>query len=383
MSLFDSIFETIKDAVTDPVCTAFKTSPQYWQLVAFLNEAKARGVISDQNTCSAYAKTSGFLATLAQGIGVGGITEEFVGCACKKAFAGGSGGVGLAQFLLQPNWTTWDSVGGSLKGRPAVIRAAGDTREVTVRWTDDELRVRVWSKESGWADWRTVHDSIKIASDPAVVTDGLNSSLFVTVPDGRVFQYRRRVPHWQWVDRGGRVKGSVAALMLKTGEIDVYARGMNDEIWENRTTDGEKWSGWVCQPDRAKIYSSPTVVSTLRGYRDIFFLGAAGQVMHKRFLEGYGVSRLRDLGGQVKGEVAAVALAPNVIELYVRGMDDALYQNWTFDGDNWHGWERHNDGGVLASSPTVVVSGIGWKGHPVREVYVREVSGGLSQKTWC
>jgi hypothetical protein len=384
MSIFGSVFETIKDAVTDPVCTVIKSQPEYWQLVAILSEAKSRGLITSRGTCSTYAQASGLLATVLGVPAAAEVAEEWIGCACKQVFAAEGGGVGLAQFILQPTWTAWGSLGGSPKGRVAVVSPAPEIRELYVRWSDDEIWQKLWFSSGGWTGWTNHQGSIKIAADPVVVVSPTTRDIFVTRPDGSVYQHHWNGSAWSWIAVGGKVKGSVGAVRLLNGEIKLYARGMNDEIWANKAHDGVNWKGWVHQPGGNKIDSSPTVVSTEPTTRDIFIRGFDGGVYQNHLIEilGQVTSRWISVGGQIKGEVGAVSLAPNVIDIYVRGTDDALYQNWTHDGRNWNGWVRHDDGGVLASPPTVIVPGIGFRGYPIREVYVKDTFGHVAQKTW-
>ncbi|HEX8126101.1 MAG TPA: serine hydrolase, partial [Allosphingosinicella sp.] len=87
------------------------------------------------------------------------------------------------------------------------------------------------------------------------------------------------------------------------------------------------------------------------------------------------------LGGQIKGAPAAVAPTADTIDIYVRGMDDRLWQKW-WDGSKWHpsddGWTVHDDGAFrLGSSPSVISRGAGF-----RDVYVRGQDGAVYHKFW-
>ncbi len=76
------------------------------------------------------------------------------------------------------------------------------------------------------------------------------------------------------------------------------------------------------------------------------------------------------------GDPAVISRNPSVCNIYVRGGDSALWQNAYFDG-SWHGWGRHDDGGVLASAPAPDSMG---PGH--EHVFVRGTDGQVWAKWW-
>ena len=64
---------------------------------------------------------------------------------------------------------------------------------------------------------------------------------------------------------------------------------------------------------------------------------------------------------------------PNI---YVRGTDNALWQR-AYYNNRWHNWARHNDGGVLASTPA-----LGSMGPDHEHVFVRGTDNNVWQKYW-
>lgn len=382
MSIFGSVFETIKGAVSDPVCAAFKADPDFWQLVAALSGAKSSGAISNRAECANYAHS-------VQGTFIAQGFQKYVGCACAVVFPDeGSGGRSaieeFAHQALQPRWTGWENLGGLPQGRVGVVSPTPETRELYIRWIDDRIRQRSW-RLGGWeGNWNEHPDSMKIGSDPFVLATPTTRELFVTDHNGTVFQRRWDGSSWsEWLTVGGTVEGSVSAVRFSTGQINVYGRGMDDQIWENRAYDGSSWRGWSPVGGGYKIDAPPSVVSSSPTSYDIFVRAFGGAVYQQRILLGrLAHYKQISLGGEIKGEVGAVSLAPNNIELFVRGMDDALYQNWTYDGENWKGWVRHDDGGVIASAPAVIVPAIGPRGYPAKDVYVRDTHGNVAQKSW-
>jgi hypothetical protein len=66
----------------------------------------------------------------------------------------------------------------------------------------------------------------------------------------------------------------------------------------------------------------------------------------------------------------------SVANVYVRGNDGALWQR-AWAGNTWHGWGRHDDGGVLASEPAV-----GSMGPDHEHVFVRGTDDQVWSKRW-
>lgn len=80
--------------------------------------------------------------------------------------------------------------------------------------------------------------------------------------------------------------------------------------------------------------------------------------------------------GNVVGAPAVVSRNAGACNVYVRGSDNALWQRAWHNG-RWHDWGRHNDGGVLASSPAA-----GTMGQDHEHVFVRGTDGNVYQKFW-
>ena len=82
------------------------------------------------------------------------------------------------------------------------------------------------------------------------------------------------------------------------------------------------------------------------------------------------------LGGQIRDE-PGVVIAGDTVDVYARGINDVLHQQyWIPSRGAWSGWIPH-DGGILGSGPCVVSSG---PDH--RDVYARGADGGVWHKWW-
>ncbi len=109
---------------------------------------------------------------------------------------------------------------------------------------------------------------------------------------------------------------------------------------------------------------------------------AGGSSAEQRALFGDGQSNWSGwvgLGGPpggFRGAPAALSRGDGLDNVYVRGSDNALWQ-LAWYGNTWHGWQRHNDGGVLASAPAVSSMN-----GDHEQVFVRGTDGAVWQKWW-
>ncbi|MEO6286568.1 MAG: hypothetical protein ABIN80_04705 [Dyadobacter sp.] len=84
-----------------------------------------------------------------------------------------------------------------------------------------------------------------------------------------------------------------------------------------------------------------------------------------------------NIGGKIKGNVGAVAIPnTNIVDLYVRGTDDTLWQK-AWDNGKWIDWTQVDSGFKIFSSPKAVSSG------PMhRSIYAVGADGGVYHKYW-
>jgi hypothetical protein len=80
--------------------------------------------------------------------------------------------------------------------------------------------------------------------------------------------------------------------------------------------------------------------------------------------------------GSFQGAVTTVARSPGVCNVYARGSDNALWQKAFFSAQ-WFNFGRHEDGGVLSSSPAA-----GTMGPNHEHIFVQGTDGQLWQKWW-
>ena len=79
--------------------------------------------------------------------------------------------------------------------------------------------------------------------------------------------------------------------------------------------------------------SSPTVSSWAPNRLDVFVRGSDNALYHKSW-NGIGWSPYERLGGNLEGAPAAISRGPNLIDVFFRGRDNHLYQK-SYNGSTW------------------------------------------------
>ncbi|QRP46310.1 glycoside hydrolase family 27 protein [Amycolatopsis sp. FDAARGOS 1241] len=111
--------------------------------------------------------------------------------------------------------------------------------------------------------------------------------------------------------------------------------------------------------------ASPAVVRT--GGKTVTFTRGPLGVLQVQGLDGGPV-----IGGPFLGQPAANAGADGRVDVYVRGLDNAVWQR-TYDGKHWGGWRRL--GGNLTDSPSVTADGTLYTRGADGKVWIRTTDG--------
>ncbi len=127
-------------------------------------------------------------------------------------------------------------------------------------------------------------------------------------------------------------------------------------------------------PDSAAVRGSPRVDVVGRGTDNMVYL----KTWNGSSWSGY-ASLGAPTGSGIKGDPAVVTWAPGRLDVFVRGVDDKLWQRFSLNGGStWSGWFKPvGDAGVLASGPDVAAWGVNRL-----DVFVRGTDGGIWQRSW-
>jgi len=182
---------------------------------------------------------------------------------------------------------------------------------------------------------------IKLASSPAasaqdantldVFAKGTNNALWHTHWDGTTWS--------AWESLGGVLTSAPAATSNGAGNVSVFVRGSDSALWMKASTDGgNTWSGWQGLGGQIPAGTAPAVCSWGAGRIDLLVQGTDGQLWWKYTTNGGSSwSAWQGLGGKLTSSPAAAAPASGILDVFVRGGDNGLWQK-TYNSGVWTGW---------------------------------------------
>lgn len=171
-------------------------------------------------------------------------------------------------------------------------------------------------------------------------------------------------------DLGGRLI-STPDLAVRGNALDVVALGADGAVW-HRHGDGTTWSPWRSLGGR--LASGPSVVASGPGRLDVFARGIDDALWTTTWTTAGGWGRWSSLGGRVTSDPDAASWADGRIDVVVRGMDGAIWQRVLSRGA-WSGW--FGLGGSSASGPAIASRAPGRL-----DVLTTRTDGRLSVRAW-
>jgi hypothetical protein len=161
----------------------------------------------------------------------------------------------------------------------------------------------------------------------------------------------------------GRTTTKPATVVHDDGSMDLLVRGYDEALW-HRHYDGSNWGEWN-NAAGGLLFSAPSIASQRDGQFDVFTIGADNLVYRRHWDGGtwsdnwHTIDATDDwppLGswhGPTPELLAPAAVARgNQIDLFRLGPDNTLRWKHSDDGDTWQEWQ--NLDGMLASGPGAV-----------------------------
>jgi hypothetical protein len=249
------------------------------------------------------------------------------------------GAGGLAAMDRNAGADVWSQLAPVATTDPVVIRALARW-EVLFRGAAGELRQQTLFVGGG----TTASHGGPIASRPAAVAMAAGEiRVFARGLDQQLWTIRVAPAPDAWARLGGVLTSAPAALEPTLGILHVYVRGADRGLWR-RVRSGGAWSDW--ERLRGTLATEPVVASTAFGTADVAATDDGGRLIHRReTASGWG--GWTDLGGALVGPPALVA-GPNRLDVLALGTDQALW-HLARVGDRWGGWTSL--GGKLGSPP--------------------------------
>jgi hypothetical protein len=367
-----SILDSIASVLDDAACYAAYADPLYDQVLAGIHVAREAGAIDSQSSCDSYVADGKLVAQ----IGEVEVPSYFVDCACKSVFSDDG------SSPPPPTWHAWASLGTSIVGRPGATHPSEWTIDVYAESPQGLVIQRYWDG-AAWqpASWVAHNDGGLVSAAPSPISIGTSRDLYVRGLDGQAY-HKSWDGAWHNYDLlGGPIADSPSAVAVDGG-IDVFAREPDGTLIQ-KTWNGSGWlpspSTWTRYSDGGLLSAAPTAVAW-SGARAVFGRGMDGAVWLRRWSPA-GWAAWEPLGGVIPAgdEVGVASPAPGQLDVYIRGMDNHLYQKY-FDGQTWHpsklGWVEHQDGMLLGSAPSVLATAT------TRHVFARGQDGTVIYKAW-
>jgi GH43 family beta-xylosidase len=273
--------------------------------------------------------------------------------------------------------------------RGAIGYVEGGYRALYIEPVDFEGPVPVirtdWARDGpSWhAPIRVRNDGVLASGPAATAVRGANRvDSFVVGTDSAVYwtSYQgTSFSSWAWLGAPpGGVVGEPAAASWAPGRLDVFARGTNNKLWQQFSTNGgSSWSGWFMPFPDGTLASSPATATWAPNRLDVFATGTDGQI-YQRFWDTTSwstawLARGRPSTGIVQGTPAAASWAPGRLDVFTRGTDNKLWQTF-WDGHAWSTWIQPpgTSSGTLTTAPSATSWGLGQLA-----VFARGTDGGV------
>jgi hypothetical protein len=171
-----------------------------------------------------------------------------------------------------------------------------------------------------------------------------------------------------WEDMGGVLTSPPSAVSWEPNRIDVVARAQYGEIY-HWAWNGSSWSNENIQ---GVSKGAPSVSSRGKAMLDVFVRGTDDALWIKSLYPGTGWTGWNKVGGGLSAAPSSVSWGSNRIDVIVRGTYNDYWHAW-WAGSSWN-WE--NLGGSFTSPPAVSSRGVN-----ALDVYGRGTYGDLWHRT--
>jgi hypothetical protein len=149
----------------------------------------------------------------------------------------------------------------------------------------------------------------------------------------------------------GKLGGDPRAIAESNGNVDVFWRGGNAELWHATNSSGP----WIAEHLGGSLSSNPSPTKTSSGVVDVFWKGTDNSLWHSWRIgtTWYGPQSLGM--GPLGSGPSATGETNGVVDVFWRGTNTQIWHAW-FTG-MWHGPE--SPGGQAEWEPTSAATGLG------------------------
>ena len=250
------------------------------------------------------------------------------------------------------HWSSWDNLGGILTSSPAAVSMMYNRIDVFVRGTDNGLWHKWWDG-SKWNNWESFGGYLTSAPVARAYSDKILEIYAKGADDDLVYiTYNRDGTKGGWGSYGGKWTDApgvqsmpymVDSVLVKGTENALYQLHVDapeEDIWSSEAEALNVW--W--EPLGGILTSAPAASSWAPNRLDVFARGADNALWHKWWDgSGRGWGEWESLGGILTSAPAAVSWGYGRIDVFVKGTDNGLWHMWRDGSSSWSGWESFID----------------------------------------
>jgi Astacin (Peptidase family M12A) len=250
----------------------------------------------------------------------------------------------IAETAPNGAWTSWQSLGGSLRSAPTVARNLDGRLEVFAVGWDNQVYHQWQLVGGGWSGWWSMGGQLQGLPIVARNLDG-RLEVFGLGTDNAIWHAWQSAANggWGgWSALGGWLQGDPAVGQNLDGRLQVFAIGSDSAIWTAaQVAPNGGWGGWSALGGAA--VGSPAVGRNLGGRLEVFATGLDGTLQHnpQQVSNGSFVG-WTSLGAEVLGSPAVGRNADGRLEVLAVAPDTSLGHIWQLvPGGAWSGWASY------------------------------------------
>ncbi len=189
---------------------------------------------------------------------------------------------------------------------------------------------------------------------------------------------------WFQIEFGGQFSGDLAICSASSDHLQLFGVGTDGQMWSQYWLDAKGWSNWHPLGGKFSPGTNPAAVSRKPGTVEVFCRGLDNAVWqnywpHPDTGDWSGWFQI-EFGGQFSGDLAICSASPDHLQLFGVGTDGQMWSQYWLDAKGWSNW--HPLGGKF--NPGTNPAAVSRKPGTVEtvEVFCRGLDNAVWQNYW-